>query len=88
MNSDRIDMKSKIYSEVVLARNIAEYNLKTGDVATLVDLVPHSGGEAGCVLEIFNAIGESIAVVAVPVSAIKPLEADEILTTRPLKQAG
>lgn len=82
-------MESKLYSEVVLARNIAEYNLKIGDVATLVDLVPHpQEGEAGCVLEIFNAIGESIAVVAVPVSAIKPLEANEILTTRPLKQAG
>lgn len=82
-------MESKLYSEVVLARNIAEYNLKIGDVATLVDLVPHpQGGEAGCVLEIFNAIGESIAVVAVPVSAIKPLEANEILTTRSLKQAG
>lgn len=81
-------MEFKLYSEVVLAQNIAEYNLKTGDVATLVDLIPHPRGEAGCVLEIFNAIGESIAVVAVPVSAIKPLEANEILTTRSLKQAG
>lgn len=58
MNSDRIDMELKLYPEVVLARNIAEYNLKIGGVATLVDLVPHPrGDEAGCVLEIFNAIG-------------------------------
>ena len=81
-------MELKLYSEVALARNIAEYDLRIGDVATLIDLVPHPRGEEGCVLEVFNAIGESIAVVAVPVSAIKPLEANEILTIRSLKSAG
>lgn len=80
-------MELKLYSEVVLTRNIAEYDLKIGDVATLIDLVSHPKGE-GCVLEVFNAIGESIAVVAVPISAIKPLEANEILTTRSLKSAS
>lgn len=46
-----------------------------------------SGGEEGYVLEFFNAIGESIAVVAVPASAIEPLRADEILSARPLVPA-
>ena len=80
-------MANKLYSEVALTQNIAEYNLKIGDIATLLDFIPHpQGGEEGCVLEIFNAVGESIAVVTVPISAIKSLESDEILTTRPLKQ--
>ena len=82
-------MTLELYTEVALTQNIAEYNLKIGDIATLVDFVPHpQGGEQGCVLEIFNAVGESIAVVIVPKSAIKPLEANEILTTRPLKQVN
>ncbi|WP_319422948.1 DUF4926 domain-containing protein [Pleurocapsa sp. FMAR1] len=81
-------MTLELYSEVALTQNIAEHNLKIGDVATIVDFVPHpQGGEEGCVLEIFNAVGESIAVVTVPISAIKSLSASEILTTRPLKQA-
>ncbi len=82
-------MTLELYSEVALTQNIAEHNLKIGDVATLVDFVPHpQGGEEGCVLEIFNAVGESIDVVTVPISAIKSLSANEILTIRPLKQAG
>ncbi len=82
-------MTLELYSEVALTQNIAEHNLKIGDVATLVDFVPHpQGGEEGCVLEIFNAIGESINVVTVPISAIKSLSANEILTIRPLKQAS
>ena len=79
-------MTLELYSEVALTRNIADHNLKIGDVATLVDFVPHpQGGEEGCVLEIFNAVGESICVVTVPISAIKSLSASEMLTTRPLK---
>lgn len=82
-------MTLELYSEVALTQNIAEHNLKIGDVATLVDFVSHpQGGEEGCVLEIFNAVGESIDVVTVPTSAIKSLSANEILTIRPLKQAG
>ena len=82
-------MTLELYKEVALTQNLAEYNLKIGDIATLVDFVPHpQGGEEGCVLEIFNAVGESIAVVTVPRSAIKSLEANEILTTRSLTQAN
>ena len=82
-------MTLELYTEVALTQNLVEYNLKLGDIATLVDFVPHpQGGEEGCVLEVFNAIGESINVVTVPKSAIKSLEANEILTTRSLKQAS
>ena len=82
-------MTLELYTEVALTRNIAEHSLKIGDVATLVDFVPHpQGGEEGCVLEVFNAVGESIGVVTVPISAIKSLSANEILTARPLEQAS
>jgi hypothetical protein len=40
------------------------------------------------VLEVFNAVGESIAVIAVPISVVEALRADEILTVRSLAQAG
>lgn len=44
-------------------------------------------GEQGCVLEVFNAVGESIAVVVVPESDIEELRADEVLAVRPLARA-
>ena len=80
-------MTLELFTEISLNRDIAEYHLKTGDIATLVDFVPHpQGGEPGCVLEIFNAVGESIAVITVPKSAIKPLAANEVLTIRPFNK--
>ena len=47
-----------------------------------------SGGEDGCVLEVFNALGESIAVVAVAKTTIEALRADEILSVRPFARAS
>lgn len=79
----------ELYQEVALTRDLPEYELKAGDVATLVDLVAHpADGEEGCVLEVFNAVGESLAVIAVPVSAVEALRADEILTVRSWARAS
>ena len=55
----------------------------------MVDFVSHpSGGEEGCLLEVFNAVGESLTVIAVPISTVEVLGPDEILTVRSLAQAG
>ncbi|KAB8335608.1 DUF4926 domain-containing protein [Scytonema tolypothrichoides VB-61278] len=82
-------MTLELYKEVALTLDLSEYQLRAGDIATLIDFVPHpTGGEDGCLLEVFNAVGESIAVVTVPVSAVEALRADEILTVRSLAQAG
>lgn len=81
--------KPKLYEEVALTRNMPEENLKQGDVAVLVDYVPHpTGGEEGAILEIFNAIGESVAVATVPISAIKSLRADQVFMVREMAPAG
>ena len=80
--------KPKLYEEVAIARNIPEENLNQGDVAVVVEYVPHpAGGEEGAILEIFNAIGESVAVVTVPISAIKSLRADQVLMVREMAPA-
>lgn len=82
-------MTLELFQEVALSRDIPEHHLKMGDVATLLDYVPHpSGGEDGCVLEVFNAIGETISVILVPLSAIEALRADEVLQVRSLTEAS
>jgi len=82
-------MRPPLCQRVALKRDLPEDGLKKGDVATLVDHVPHpEGGEQGCILEVFNALGESIAVVAVRESDIEGLRADEVLAVRPLAKAG
>jgi Domain of unknown function (DUF4926) len=82
-------MSLPLYQHVALKRDLPEHELKQGDVAVLVDYVQHpQGREQGCVLEVFNALGESIVVVAVPESDIEELRADEVLAVRPLVRAG
>lgn len=79
-------MGSNMFERVALRHSVASHGLKAGDVAYVVERVPHpSGGEAGCVLEVFNAVGESIAVLTVPESSIEPLAADEVLAVRRLQ---
>lgn len=86
---DECVMTLELYKEVALTLDLPEHQLRAGDIATLVDFVPHpTGGEDGCVVEVFNAVGESIALVAVSVSAVEALRADEILTVRSLAQAS
>ena len=52
-------MSQQLYDRVALRTSFPEHGLRAGDVATLVDFVPHpSSGPRGCVLELFNALGE------------------------------
>ena len=46
---------------------------KKGDVATIVEHHPISDEEDGYSLELFNALGDTIAVITLPESAIEPL---------------
>ena len=79
-------METHDFQRVALRRNVEGHWLRAGDVAYLIDFVPHpTGGQRGCVLEVFNAVGESIATVTVPESDIEPLAADEVLAVRRLK---
>ena len=76
-------MTLKLYERVMLTHDVPEAHLTIGDVAVLVDFVPHpDGGEEGAVLEVFNALGESIDVITVPVSMIAAITANHIPSVR------
>lgn len=78
-------MAIELYSQVALTRDLPKEGLCRGDVATVVEHLPGtaaSGGEDGYALEVFNAVGETIAVVTVPVSAVEPLRPTEVLSVR------
>lgn len=78
----------ELYQKVSLIKDIEKYGLKKGDIAILIDFVEHpDGGEKGCVLEVVNALGESIEIITVPVSSIEILKSDEILSVRNYSRA-
>jgi len=80
-------MKYNLFEEVVLREDIANRGLQKGDVATIVDYHKGSTCEDGYSLEIFNALGKTIAIVTVSESSICSFSEDNIFNIRHLKAA-
>ncbi|MBI5197841.1 MAG: DUF4926 domain-containing protein [Nitrospirae bacterium] len=80
-------MAFELFQQVALARDLPEKQLKRGDIATIVDRHPAVDKEPGYSIEVFNAVGDTIAVTVVSESFLEPLTADEVLHVRPLAQA-
>ena len=80
-------MTYKLFEEVVLTKDIPKRGLKKGDVATIVEHHSVSDEEDGYSLELFNALGDTIAVITLPESAIEPLTENKIFSVRSLVAA-
>ena len=81
-------MKIDLFKRVALRVDLPEHGLRKGDVATIVEHLPGKGREDGYALEVFNAVGDTIAVVMVPQSFVEPLSADTIPSVRPLAKTA
>lgn len=71
-------MSFELYSDVILTRDIAENELRVGDVGTIVErhVVP-GVPEEGYSVEFFDMTGNTVAVVTLPASALRtPTQAD------------
>ena len=79
-------MKFPLYSRVALAVDLPTEGIRRGDVATIVEhhAAPAAGVETGYSIEVFNAIGETFAVVTLPESGLEALRRDEVLSVRSL----
>lgn len=79
-------MKFPLYSRVALAVDLPQEGMRAGDIATVVEhhAAPGPGSEPGYSVEVFNAIGETLAVLTLPESQLEALRRDEILSVRPL----
>jgi hypothetical protein len=77
-------MKFPLFSRVALARDVPAEGIRRGDVATVVahHASPSPGGESGYSIEVFNALGKTIAVITIPESHLEALRDDEVLSVR------
>ena len=81
-------MKYPLFTRVALADDLPNENLRRGDLATIVEYYEGSPGqEPGYELEVFNAVGDTFAVVTARESQIECLRKDELLSVRPQKFA-
>lgn len=77
-------MQFELYTDVALTCDVPEHRLKRGDIVKLVDRHVAPDGTAGYSIEVFNAVGDTIAVTTVPVTALEALRDDEVLSARAL----
>jgi hypothetical protein len=79
-------MAYELFSRVALRADIPAHKLRRGDVATIVEAHPGGPGqETGYSLEVFNATGQTLAVVTVRESQLEPLASNEVLHVRRLE---
>ena len=82
-------MAHELFTKVALKVDLAAHKLRRGDVATVVEAHPgRPGQEPGYSLEVFNALGETLAVVTVRESQIEPLTNNEVLHVRRLDEVA
>lgn len=77
-------MKFELYTDVALTCDLPEHCLRRGDIVKLVDHHIARDGTERYSIEVFNAVGETIAVTSVPASALEALREDEVLSARTL----
>jgi hypothetical protein len=78
----------ELYTDAVLTRDVPAKALCAGDVVKIVDRHPVPGGEDGYSIEVFNALGDTIAVTSVPESALEPLLSNEVFSVRRIAVAA
>lgn len=79
-------MKFELYADVALTCDLPEHRLRRGDIVKLSDHHIAPDGTEGYSIEVFNAVGDTIAVPAVSATALEALRQDEMLCGRPLVQ--
>ena len=80
-------MTLELYNDAVLTRDIPAHGLRRGDVVRVVDSHSLADGESAYSIEVFNAVGETIAVTSVNATDLEPLLANEVFSVRKLSVA-
>ena len=80
-------MAFELFSRVALKEDFPKHKLQKGDIVTIVEHHPVKNGEDGYSVEVFNALGETIAVVVVSEVQIERLMNNEVLHIRVLDEA-
>jgi hypothetical protein len=80
-------MPLALYTDAALSRDIPDLRLRRGDLVKLIDHHVAPDGEEGYSVEVLNALGDTIAVITLPASALEALREDEVLSVRLLAGA-
>ena len=77
-------MAPELHQEVILARDVAQHGLRSGDLGTVVHIYPTGGLE----VEFFTASGKTRAVVTLREADIRMATDDEVVAVCRLGATG
>jgi len=77
-------MATELHQEVILARDVPQHGLRSGDLGTVVHIYPSGGLE----VEFFTASGKTRAVVTLRDADIRMATDDEVVAVRRLGATG
>ena len=81
-------MTFELYTDAVLTRDVPSHGLRAGDVVKIIDHHSTPDGEDGYSIEVFNAVGDTLAVTAVAESFLEALMPNEVFSVRRLPLAA
>lgn len=76
-------MKFPLYTQIALGVDIPEHGLLCGDLGTVIEFFPETAAHpAGYAIEVFDALGETVAVFSLPEDSLVALDHQMIPATR------
>jgi hypothetical protein len=81
-------MDFPLYSDVILLRDLPEEGLSVGDIGTVVDRHDVDGLETGYSVEFFDMLGNTVAIVTLPMSCFRIPSSADRPTVRLMATAG
>lgn len=81
-------MNFPLYSDVILLRDLPEEGLSVGDIGTVVDRHDVAGLETGYSVEFFDMLGNTVAIVTLPMSCFRLPSSADRPTVRLMAKVG
>lgn len=76
-----------LYEDAILLIDLPDEGLRIGDIGTVVERHDTPGIEPGYSVEFFDLLGNTVAVVTVPASALRPPAPGDLPVVRPADPA-
>jgi Domain of unknown function (DUF4926) len=77
-----------LYSDVILLRDLPEEGVYNGDIATVLERHDVAGLETGYSVEFFDMLGNTVAIVTLPMSCFRIPSSADRPTVRLMAAAG
>lgn len=81
-------MKTALYADIILLRDVPEEDLYAGDIGTLVEVHEVAEMETGYSVEFFDMLGNTVGLVTLPSSCFRLPTLSDRPSVRPMSSVA